>query len=145
MINASPGFELELIWFDDHMLEFRATASNDHFFGETTFYAALDEAKTFASAIAGFPTTINDSREYEFGGIELPGYGGVKLRFSCRDELGHLAITISIQACSLFEGQPLESSMLVLHSDPASIDTFVQELRRIQLRAGEKARLSPAT
>jgi hypothetical protein len=145
MINASPGFELELIWLDDHMLEFRATASNDHFYGETTFYAALDEANTFATAIAGFPTSIGDSREYEFGGIELPGYGCVKLRFSCRDGLGHLAIMISIKTYSLFEGQSIESSTLVLHSDPASIDTFVHELRRIQLRSGEKARLSPAT
>lgn len=145
MSEATHGFELEVIWFDDDLLELRATASNGQFYGQTTFYAALDEAKKFASAIAGFPTSIGDVREYEFGSTGLSGYGGAKIRLSCKDGRGHLTANISIHELSTNNDKNIQSAVVVLCSDPASIDTFVEELRRLQLTVGEKARLSNAT
>lgn len=145
MVNTSPGFKLEVIWFDDDMLELRVCASNSMFSGQSTFYASLDEPMTFANQISGFPKSTGDVREYEFGGSDLQGYGGAKIRMSCKDGSGHLDIKVSISSALFGDVQELETTILHFATVPSAIESFVDDLRKMQIRVGENAKLQSAT
>ena len=145
MANTSHGLELEIIWFDDDMLELRVSASNGRFSGQSTFYASLDEPMKFANHISGFPKSTGDVREYEFGGADLQGYGGAKIRMSCKDGSGHLDIKVSISSTLFSDVQELETTSLHFATVPSEIDSFVDDLRKIQIRVGDNAKLQAAT
>lgn len=127
---------LELVWFDDDMLELRLRASNGRFAGEVNFYAALDEPSKFSAAIEGFPRSVSDVREYEFGSTDTPGYGTAKIRLRCKDRKGHLAAQVSIHANPMDEDSAAESASIQLEVLPAAIDLFVGELQSVKALGG---------
>ena len=55
-----PALKIEIVWFDDNMLELRLGISNAGFAGQAHFYAALNEPKIFAKSIEGFPKDMSD-------------------------------------------------------------------------------------
>lgn len=144
MSSSVPELAVEVVWFDEHMLELSLRASNPSFAGRATFYAGLDEAQQLAKQIEGFPRAVDDTREYEFGGDTLPGYGGAKIRLSCKDGSGHLLVQVSVYATSGKPGRVAESSTVEFASVPAAIDSFVEDLQRMQVRVGDMAILRHA-
>jgi hypothetical protein len=144
MINTSQGLKLEVIWFDDDMLELKVCALNSMFSGQSTFYASLNEPTTFANHISGFPKSTGDVREYEFGGTDLTGYGGAKIRMSCKDGRGNLDFKVSISLTLFGDVQELETTTLHFATVPSAIDSFVEDLRKMQIRVGDNAKLQSA-
>jgi hypothetical protein len=139
------GLRLEIVWYDEHMLRFQLSASNGNFSAQTSFYAALDAPQELANHIAGFPKSLAETREFEFGGQQLPGYGGLALRLSSEGNLGHLLVTLSACATPLEINRPIETSTFCLSTTPADIDTFTQALKRMECCVGAAATLRAAT
>jgi hypothetical protein len=136
-----PGFEVEIVWVDENMLEIGLRAGSGRFSGRTSCYAGLNEAEKFADHLAGFPQDLADVREYEFGG-DLPGLlpGGASLRFKCADSSGHLTVAVDVWDKSRPGGR--ESVSVVFRSVPAQIDAFVAELRSMEPYVGSAAFLA---
>ena len=133
------------MWFDEHMLELAFSARSSKFAGQTSFYAGLDEAERFAKHIEGFPSSADDSREYEFGGSTVSGYGGAKLRLTCKDGTGHLIVQATIYRTS--DSKPIrvaESATIEFASVPSAVDSFVEDLRRMRVQIGDIAVLHRA-
>jgi len=139
------GLQLKIIWFDCHMSELELCASNGQFAGRTSFYAGLDEPKRLAQCIAGFPRSESDCREYELGGSDLPGHGGAKIRFSCKDSKGHLFVQVTICNAPVNKKEIIQSVVMQIDTVPASIDSFVHDLNRMQLKIGDEATLNNET
>jgi hypothetical protein len=144
-ITAISQLALEVAWFDDDMLELKLSVFNAKFAGQANFYAGLDEPREFANVIEGFPRSVSDVREYEFGSTNMPGYGGAKIRFSCKDGSGHLVVQVSVHMNPTREKSAVESATVQLNAVPAAIDSFVDELRRMEVQVGEVAILHNAT
>ena len=145
MTNFVSELSVEVVWFDEDMLELAFSARSSKFAGQTTFYAALDEAERFAKHIEGFPSRADDSREYEFGGSTVPGYGGAKLRLTCKDGTGHLVAQATIYRTP--DSGPVrvaESATIEFASVPSAVDSFVEDLRRMRVRIGDVAVLRHA-
>ena len=130
---------LEIIWFDDDMLELRVCASNGRFSGQATFYAALDEPARFAAKIEGFPLSASDSRDYKLGGGKFVECGSATARLACKDGCGHLLVEITICMPSGDENSAVESSTLLVEALPAEIDSFVEQLRLMRVEVGQIA------
>jgi|ERR1035437_4776204 hypothetical protein len=144
MSTLHPGLLIKVCWFDDDMIELAISASNGQFAGRTSFYARLDEPGRLAACISGFPRSQSDSREYEFGGT-LSGYGGAKIRFSCKDAKGHLLVQVSIYAAPGDQKDFVQSAVIQINVVPASIDSFVRDLNSMKLKVGEEAMLKNET
>jgi hypothetical protein len=144
MSFSRPSLKIEVAWFDDDLLELQLSAVSADFSGRANFYAALNEPGAFAGHIAGFPKSSSDVKEYEFGGTNMPGYGGAKIRLFCRDGSGHLGVEVSIYKNRYGTQEVAESAMVELGAVPAEIDAFVLELQRMKLQVGETAVLQGA-
>jgi hypothetical protein len=145
MINFVSALSVEVVWFDEHMLELALSARSAKFAGQTTFYAALDELERFAEHIERFPARADDSREYVFGGGTVSGYGGAKVRLTCKDGAGHLIVQATIYRTS--DGGPVrvaESATLEFASVPSAVDSFVESLRHMRVQIGDMAILHHA-
>ena len=144
MSTSVSELAVEVVWFDEHMLELSLRASSPNFAGRATFYAGLDEPQRLAKHIDGFPRAADDTREYEFGGDNLPGYGGAKIRLSCKDGSGHLLVQVSVYATYGEPGRVAVSATVEFASVPAAIDSFVEDLHRMQVHVGDGATLRHA-
>ena len=140
-----PTIAFEVVWFDNDMLELSLNASNAKFAGQTTFYVNLETPTAFAAHIEGFPRNSEDVREYEFGGTNLPGYGGARIRISCKDRSGHLLVHASIYSVPLSKTEVVQSATVQIEATPADVDAFVQQLKHLQARVGDMAVLPAAT
>jgi hypothetical protein len=145
MGTPASGLTLEVIWYDEDMLELRLSASNDNFRANTSFYAGLNAPQELANVIAGFPSSRGEKREIEFGGQNLRGYGGLALRLSSEDNLGHLLVTVSASATPLEVSRPVETATFSLPTTPADIDAFAQALNKMECQVGSTATLRAAT
>lgn len=137
MVAIPLGLTIETVWTDEHMLEFWVAAANESFSGASTCYVALDEAKRLAEAIAGFPRSTTDVREYRFGDPSGFGAGAADLHFKCTDGSGHLAVTVKIWSEPNDIGA--QSVSLVLRAVPAQIDSFVSQLLSMRKFEGDQA------
>jgi hypothetical protein len=141
---STHGLKIEVVWFDDDMIELRFRAASRKFAGETTLYAALDAPETLARALEGFPHDPTDARKVEFGQANLPGYGVVTMQLRCTDSVGHSILQVEMQTSSSSMRAVRESAVVNLFILPASIDTFVAELRQMRVRVGDLATLQDA-
>jgi hypothetical protein len=144
MIVSRPSLKIEVIWLDDHMLELCLSISSADFAGRASFYAAFDEPARFAKHIEGFPSNTDDIREYEFGGAGMRDYCGAKVRLSCTDGSGHLVLQVTVHKNPDGLKAVAESATVQLHSVPAAVDVFVEDLRRMKAQVGEVAVLQNA-
>lgn len=140
-----PALTIEIIWFDDDMVELRLAASSANFSGKTTCYASLDAPADFAERIEGFPRNASDTRGYEFGQANLSGYGGAIINLRCKDATGHLLAKISLYSTPTDRRSDPESAVVQLDVTPATIDAFVEELRKMRVHVGHRAILRGVT
>lgn len=145
MSTIAHGLTLEVIWYDEDMLELRLTASNNNFSVQTSFYAALDAPKEVATQIAGLPSKLGEVREVKLGGQNLPGHGDLTVSFTSEGNLGHLLVTLSASAVPLEAIRPIEMTTFSLSATPSDIDTFARALQNMECHVGSHATLRAAT
>jgi hypothetical protein len=134
------GFQLERIYRDSDVVEIRVSAWNGTFGGVSDVYVGVGRLGEVAAGLHGFPSTVTDNREFTLGafGSEFAG-GGVSMRFYCRDASAHVMVESRIES-SWAAGLP-QSVVLLLPTEPAAIDLFVEELRAVESNQIAVARL----
>ncbi len=92
------GVKIEVIWFDDEVVELRVHGSNGRFAGTAELYASPDVFSEVAKSLRGFPSSIRDHRQIELGTFDpFCGGGGVRLTLRCVDATAHAVIEMSIR------------------------------------------------
>ncbi|MDT8992652.1 hypothetical protein RQP54_17405 [Curvibacter sp. APW13] len=145
MPSIAPMLEIQLVWFDSDMIELRLSAASENFAGSSNFYAGFNELPDLATLLEGFPASPNDLRTVAFGGNNLPGYGGAKITFRCKDSSGHLSAEVSVFMTPGGWKDAAESAIIQIDTVPAEVDHFILQLRGVGTQVGAIARLKNAT
>jgi hypothetical protein len=126
-----PRLHLEAVWSDEHLLELQVSASNGRFGGVTEVYTSVEDVLDFAARLEGFPTKVTDVVEFSAG--ESDSYAFVRLKFYCADALGHAAVQVVMEERTASDSGPeaKDKAVLKLRHEPAAIDRFRHELRRM--------------
>jgi len=138
---VNKGLQLSVKWHDNDLLELGITAWNGAFGGAADVYLPIGGLKETAEKLEGFPRNPSDKREVVFGqfGPEWDG-GGVRMRFYCADGAGHAYVESKIESGGQVAGVT-QSVALSLRIEPAALDSFVEDLRRIDTEKTGIARL----
>jgi hypothetical protein len=144
-MTAENGIRVEVIWFDQDVIEIILSCSNGRFSGQTEIYLSHSDLSKFADGLRGFPQRVSDSRNFELGTFD-PSHadGGVTMKFSCPDSRGRAVVEIRLRgdACQAL-GEP-ESVALRVPIEPAGIDSFVEQLAAVNSTIGASATLPMA-
>lgn len=136
------GIHLEVIWFDQDVIEIVLSCSNERFSGQAEIYLSHADLLELASGLRGFPQSVSDSRDFELGTFN-PSHadGGIRMKLTCPNSTGRAAVEIKLRgdACQGL-GEP-ESVALRIPIEPAGIDSFVQQLAAVNSTIGASARL----
>jgi len=136
---------VEVVWFDQDVIECRVTCSNGPFCGATKMYLAHDELLKAADTLAGFPSSVEDNRNIRLGAFEpdVAG-GGIEMAFRCVDSAGHAVVVVRLRAdgCKSV-GEP-QSVSLYIPVEAGAIDSFVSKARSLDDNMGAKAYLQMA-
>ena len=138
------GIEFEVVWFDQHLVEYQVTCSNGPFRGATRMYLAHDDLSKTAQTLSGFPSDIKDTRDMQLGAFEpnVAG-GGIHMSFRCIDSVGH-AVLVRLRADGCTGPAEPESVSLYVPVEGGSIDSFVAKALSIDETQGAKACLHMA-
>jgi hypothetical protein len=130
------GVCFEVLWNDAHMFEVRVSARNGLFSGSANIYLGIGELAESAEKLRGFPRNPSDKRTLDFGafGPQVAG-GAATLSFYCGDSAGHASVEVKIE--SDYRGKILAQSVLLIAAvEPAAVDSFVSDLRRLEADQG---------
>ncbi|HEY3930517.1 MAG TPA: hypothetical protein VGL89_19245, partial [Candidatus Koribacter sp.] len=121
-----------VIWSDADVIELRISAWDGRFGGVADVYIARGGISKAAAQIAGFPTTISDTRELQFGafGRDSAG-GGARLRFYVQGGAGHTFVEIHIES-DYNRSEGADSVSFRTHVEASAVDIFVQELQELE-------------
>jgi hypothetical protein len=135
------GFKFEDIYRDADVLEVRVSGWNGAFGGVADIYIGSGRLGEVATLLQGFPSSVTDNREFTLGafGGEFAG-GGINLRFRTCGGASRVVVESRIEANS-DSAAPRQSAVLVLPTEAAAIDSFVEELRGIDRNQATVARL----
>jgi hypothetical protein len=142
---VTNGIQLDVIWFDQDMIEVMATCSNGYFSGISEIYLGHDGLAKLADALNGFPSSLADTRTFEIGTFN-PDHadGGLRLRLSCTDASGHAVAEVKLRGCGCKGLGEAGSVALLIKVEPAAIDSFVDQLKQISASIGVSALLPMA-
>jgi hypothetical protein len=131
------GFEFQVLWHDNDVIKLGVSAWNGAFGGAAEFYEAIGDLRDIAAQLRGFPTNSADTREITFGNFDRKvAGGGVRMRFHCVDDAGHAYVEATIDS-NYYSGGTIQTVVLSMPIEAAAVDTFVQELQRLESnRAG---------
>jgi hypothetical protein len=95
-----------------------------------------------AETLQGFPRDSSDTRDILFGafGANFAG-GGVRQRFFCKDMAGHTVVEATIEADYQL-AEITERATVIANIEPAAVDQFVVELRRLEIELSGTAALA---
>jgi hypothetical protein len=96
-----------------------------------------------AATLAGFPKNHLDKRVVIFGaaGKKFAG-GAVRLEFYCKDMAGHAAFRATIEG-DYRDQEVAESAIVCFDFDPAALDEFLVELKKIETEHRGSASMAP--
>ena len=135
------GFQFDVKWHDNDMLEVCIGAWNGAFGGAVDVYVAIGKLRQAAEALEGFPRSATDKREVVFGNFGRKWAGGAaSMRFYCADGAGHACVESRMESDGQVAGVT-QSAVLVLGIEPAALDSFVEDLRRLEAQQRGTARL----
>jgi hypothetical protein len=142
---VEKGINLEVIWFDQDLLEVLFSCSNGYFSGQAQIYMSHDTPSELATGLSGFPSSPADSREFELGTFN-PNHadGGVRMRFFRSDSAGHAAVDVKLRGDACKALGEIESVALRIPIEAASVDSFIRQLRTIDKTMGATASLDHA-
>ena len=123
------GFKFEILYRDNDLVKIRVSARNNQFGGKADVYLGTGQLVDIATQLQGFPRGILDSREVLLGafGTDSAG-GGLRMRFRCMDSSGHVCVETEIESDRDSAGRA-QCAMLFVRTEPAAVDSFVDELR----------------
>ena len=140
------GVSLEIIWFDQDLIEVIFRCSNGRYSGSAEIYLNHGALCDLAKTLQGFPSELNDSRHVELGTFDQHyADGGVKMDLRCSDSKGHPVVEIQLRGDGCRAFGELESVALRIPIEPAAVDSFVQQLIAMDGTAGASASLRMAT
>ena len=144
-LKVESGIHLEVIWFDQDLIEILLSCSNGRFSGQAEIYLSHRDLPELADGLRGFPRNVSDSRNFELGTFN-PNHadGGIRLKFSCSDSTGRAVVEIRLRGDACEALGELESVALRMPVEPAGIDSFVQQLTTIDTTIGQGAVLPMA-
>jgi hypothetical protein len=134
------GLDVSVVWKDPDLIEVRVLASNGWFSAVSQFYEEHEALSDFAKIIDGFPSSVEDQREFVLGSMDPDHFGGgTKLTFRCRDRVGHVVLGISLRnhGSGEFEG----SADFEFPVEPAAIAGFAARMGAGEPTIGFMARL----
>jgi hypothetical protein len=135
------GIRIQVIWFDEDLLELRIQASNGRFEAVADLYAGPSAPSELAASIDGFPRSSDDTREVLLGTLDSKvAGGGVRMRFRCVDLVGHAEVHVEAQQ-PIGNGPQREVAAFSVPIEPAAVDEFVRQLRHMRLEPGSHAQL----
>jgi hypothetical protein len=124
------GMKVEIVWFDQDLVEYQFTCSNGRFSGVAEIYLSHNDLPKMVAALKGFPSAPSDVQDLEVGTFN-PKHsgGGVRLRCYCKDSVGHAVMEVKLRgdACKVL-GEP-ESVALLFPVEAAAIDSFLTQVR----------------
>jgi hypothetical protein len=127
----NKGFQLDVKWHDNDLLEVRITAWNGAFGGAADVYLPIGGLRETAEKLSGFPRNPTDKREVLFGRFgPVQAGGAVGMRFYGADGAGHTYVESKIESDNQIAGVN-ESVVLSILIEPAALDSFVEDLRRL--------------
>jgi hypothetical protein len=136
------GIEVELIWYDHDVVEYRFTSSNGSFCGQTKAYLSHGEISALAENLKGFPSKAGDSRSFELGTFDPKcAGGGLRLHFSCLDSVGHSAVDLELRSVSRDIKARVEQVALRIPVEAGSVDSFIAGIAAMGLNVGATAQL----
>jgi len=123
---------------DPYYFVIEITAASERFSGSTWVKVDVEQLTNFANAIAGFPISPEDTRNYEFGlsdPFNMRGY--CKLSFYCIDLVGHAKVDLEIMDDTAFHPEePFAKFSIPIEAN--DIDRFVNHLISIEkIQSGE--------
>lgn len=145
MRKMEAGFKFEEIYRDGDVLEVRVIGWNGAFGGVANVYVGIGRLGEVATLLQGFPSSVTDDREFTLGafGGEFAG-GGVSLRFRTCGGAAQVVVESRIEADS-DSAAPRQSVVLIMPTEAAAIDSFVEGLRSIDRNQAREARLRGTT
>ena len=139
------GLQISVLYTDSHLLKLRVYASNGVFAGQSDVYADCDALAELGRTLKGFPSSRDDTREFEVGAFDANyAGGGAGFRFFCVDSTGHALAQVRLRTDSRREADV--NDMVTLHVPvvAAAIDSFVERLVLMAASPGESAFLEAA-
>ena len=128
---------------DADYLGIEVTASNERFAGSAWIYAGVDELSEVAAKLDGFPSSYEDRRAHEFGNRDPAFAGGFfSISVRCLDRAGHLAVDLVLEDDA--GRYPRAHAAFGFQTEPASLDHFIENLRRVERDRSGSASLAVA-
>jgi hypothetical protein len=126
------GFQLDMIWYDEDILELRVAAWNGAFGGVAQVWVGIGELDKIATDLAGFPKNPSDVRKIVLGSFGPGAAGGAaSMRFYCADRAGHSYVESKIESETESAGV-VQCAVISMPVEAAAVDVFVGELRRLE-------------
>ena len=126
------GVRVEVLWNDTDIFKVRVSAWNGAFGGSSNIYLAIGDLADSAEKLNGFPRNPSDKRALDFGAFGPQAAGGAAtMNFYCGDSAGHASVEMRIES-DHHEKIPAQSVLLVAAVEPAAVDAFVADLRRLE-------------
>jgi hypothetical protein len=143
---VDTGLTVEVVDIDEAYLGVSLAASNGRFCGSIRkIYAEYGELARFAADLSGFPASPTDVRTFELGGKDISGVTGwARLEFRAADRLGHAVLMVHIETANwtgVSPGPLPENVAFSVAIEPAGVDRFVEQLRALDSRRADTARL----
>lgn len=122
------GLRVRYLYHDNDILEVEVITSNGRFAGATALYIGRDELSLSADVLQHFPNSRSDERDVTWGAFGSESAGGaLRLQFQCIDSALHVQISAQIE-----DAEGMQSALVIADVEPAAIDSFIPQLRRIQ-------------
>jgi hypothetical protein len=144
--SLNVSLALEIIWFDDDVIQLYVRCDNGRFAGSADCYAAHGVFAELSVAVSGFPASTDDRRAFELGAFE-PGCagGGLRLRLRCVDPVGHSVADVRIRSpLATRTGRYEETAEFSFPVEAVAIDEFVAGLGKMQIAVGAAVALRQA-
>jgi hypothetical protein len=126
------GVRIGVLWNDADMFEVRLSAWNGLFGGSANIYISIGGLAESSEKLKGFPRNPSDKRALDFGAFGPQAAGGAAtMNFYCGDSAGHASVEVRIESDHCGE-IPAQSVLLIAAVEPAAVDSFVADLRRLE-------------
>jgi hypothetical protein len=146
---------IEVIYYDDDLIELEARATNNRYAGVTRIYlgANWEDFIDLGNRLKGFPKNTEQIEEIEFGFTKRsqeefqkikanspmmkPFTAYLGLKFYCTDGAGHPAVLVALQEDNIAERSERNgNACFEIRFEPAQIDKFSEEI--IEIRRNKK-------
>ena len=123
----------------DGLVRYTVRLSNGSFIASTSAWGNVGDHLQLAEALQDFPASADSTASYTFG---TSGTGYCLIEFFCTDRLGHVGLWASFESTyPVGRSEQHETARLFMRCDPASIDSFVAELRGFVAGSPNRAKL----